>query len=190
MPINSILDVIGVQSRVVEKGQTQRTVVDIAFPDDPGAMGGYLPLLMENCTSGGQDVIPGRLNINQAPRVLLAGISAAMPDALPPQAVEQILANRSFEPAIDRPEQLYETWLLTQGIVSLEEMKLLMPLVTAGGDIFRAQVVGYYESDGPCTRLEAVIDNTGSTPQITTIRDFSPLGAGFTVQQLGYTADQ
>ncbi len=190
VPINSILDVIGVQSRVVEKGQTQRTIVDIAFPDDPGSMGSYLPLLMENCTAGGQDVIPGRLNINQAPRVLLAGISTAMPDALPPQAVEQILANRSFEPAIDRPEQLYETWLLTQGVVSLEEMKLLMPLVTAGGDIFRAQVVGYYEADGPCTRLEAVVDNTGGTPQITTIRDFSPLGAGFTVQQLGYTADQ
>ncbi len=187
VPINSVLDVIGVQTRVVEEGKTQRTVVEVAFPDDPGSMGAYLPILMENCTAGGQEVIPGRLNINQAPRVLLDGISLAMPEALPPEAVEQILANRAFEPAIDRPEQSYETWLLTTGVVTLEEMKLLMPLVTAGGDIFRAQVVGYYEADGPYTRLEAIIDNTGTTPRITAIRDLSPLGAGFSVEQLGYT---
>ena len=187
VPVNSILDVIGTQTRVVEKSQTQRTIVEIAFPDDPGSMSGYLPTMMENLTAGGQEVIPGRLNVNQAPRVLLDGMSNAMPDVLPPQAVEQILAYRSFEPAIDRPEQLYETWLLTQGVVTLDQMKQLMPLVTAGGDIFRVQVVGYYEADGPYTRLEAVLDNTQATPQVATLRDLSPLGAGFTVEQLGFT---
>lgn len=187
VPINSILDVVGTQTRVVEDGQTERTVVDIAFPDEPGAMGVYLPLLMENCTAGGQDVIPGRLNINQAPRLLLEGLSIAMPTALPPEAVEQILANRSFEPSVDQPDQKYETWLLTMGIVTLEEMKQLMPLVTAGGDIYRAQVVGYYESQGPSTRLEAIVDNTGPLPQIRTVRDLSPLGAGFTATELGIT---
>lgn len=185
VPINSILDVIGTQTRVVEKNQTQRTVVDVAFPDDPGSMAGFLPVLMENLTAGGQEVIPGRLNVNQAPRLLLDGVSNAMPDVLPPEAVEQILSYRSFEPAVDRPEQLYETWLLTQGVVTLDQMKQLMPLVTAGGDIFRAQVVGYYEADGPYTRLEAIIDNSGSTPSVTTIRDLSPLGAGFSAEQLG-----
>lgn len=187
VPINSVLDLIGVQTRVVERGQTQRTIVDIAFHDDLGSMATYLPILMENLTAGRQEVIPGRLNINQAPRVLLDGISMAMPDALPPQSVEQILANRSFEPSVDRPEQQYETWLLTTGVVTLEEMKLLMPMVTAGGDIYRAQVVGYYEADGPYTRFEAIVDNTGSSPNVTAVRDLSPLGAGFGVDQLGFT---
>lgn len=185
VPINSILDLIGVQSRVVEKGQTQRTIVEMAFPDDPGSMGAYLSNLMENLTAGGQDVIPGRLNINQAPRVLLEGISQALPTALPPQAVEQILANRSFEPVIDQPDQAYETWLLTMGVVTLEEMKQLMPLVTSGGDIFRAQVVGYYEAEGPLTRLEAIIDRSGAIPEVSAVRDLSPLGAAFTPEQLG-----
>lgn len=185
VPIESILDLIGVQSRVVERGQTQRTIVEMAFPDDPGSMGVYLPLLMENLTAGGQDVIPGRLNVNQAPRVLLEGISQALPTALPPQAVEQILANRSFEPAIDQPDQVYETWLLTTGVVTLEEMKQLMPLVTSGGDIYRAQVVGYYEAEGPLTRLEAIIDRSGAMPEVSAVRDLSPLGAGFTASQLG-----
>ncbi|MCO6047592.1 general secretion pathway protein GspK [Aeoliella sp. ICT_H6.2] len=185
VPINSLLDLIGTETRVVENGQTQRTIVEEAFPNEPGAMAAYLPLMMENLTAGGQAVIPGRLNINQAPRVLLEGLSMTMPEALPPQAVEQILANRSFEPAIDQPDQMYETWLLSSGVLTLEQMKQLMPMVTAGGDIYRAQVVGYYEADGPYTRLEAVIDNSGVIPKISSVRDLSPLGAGFTVEQLG-----
>lgn len=186
VPINSILDLIGTQTRVVENGQTARTIVEEAFPNEPGAMAAYLPLMMENLTAGGQAVIPGRLNINQAPRVLLEGLSMTMPEALPPQAVEQILANRSFEPAVEQPDQMYETWLLTTGVVTLEQMKQLMPMITAGGDIYRAQFVGYYEAEGPFTRLEAVIDNSGPIPTVSSVRNLSPLGAGFTVEQLGY----
>lgn len=186
VPIDSILDLIGTQTRVVENGETQRTIVEEAFPEDPGSMQAYLPVMMENLTAGGQPVIPGRLNINQAPRVLLDGLSYTMPEALPPQAVEQILANRSFEPATDQPDQKYETWLLTNGIVTLDQMKQLMPLVTAGGDIYRVQVVGYYEAEGPFTRLEAVIDASGVIPTISSVRNLSPLGAGFTVEQLGF----
>lgn len=185
VPINSILDLIGVQTRVVEQGQTERTIVESPFPDEPGAMGVYLPPMMDHLTAGAQDVIPGRLNINQAPRVLLEGLSWAMPEALPPQAVEGILANRAFEPRIERPEQMHETWILTTGIVTLDQMKLLMPLVTSGGDMYRAQVVGYYEAEGPACRLEVTIDASGLSPTVTTLRNLTPLGAGFTVDQLG-----
>lgn len=185
VPINSILDVIGVQTRVVESGQTGRTIVNVAFADDPGSMQAYLPIMMENLTAGGQDVIPGRININQAPRVILDGLSMAMPTAFPPQTVEYILANRSFEPALDQPDMKYETWLLTTGVVTLEQMKQLMPLISGGGDIYRAQVVGYYEAEGPFTRLEVIVDNTGQLPTISSVRDLTPLGSGFTAEQLG-----
>lgn len=185
VPINSILDVIGVQTRVVESGQTGRTIVEVAFADDPGSMQAYLPIMMENLTAGGQDVIPGRININQAPRVILDGLSMAMPTAFPPQTVEYILANRSFEPALDQPDMKYETWLLTTGVVTIDQMKQLMPLISGGGDIYRAQVVGYYEAEGPFTRLEVIVDNTGQLPTISSVRDLTPLGSGFTAEQLG-----
>ncbi|MGI9457811.1 MAG: type II secretion system protein GspK, partial [Aeoliella sp.] len=187
VPINSILDLVGVRTRVVETGQTERTIVETPFPDEPGAMGFYLPILMENLTANPEEVIPGRLNINQAPRMLLDGISRALPTALRPEAVEQILANRAFEPGTERPEQAYETWILTMGFVTLDEMKQLMPLVTAGGDVYRAQIVGYYEAEGPYTRLEATIDASTTSPEIVSVHDLTPLGAGFTVEQLGFS---
>jgi hypothetical protein len=185
VPIDSILDLVGVSTRVVEKGQTRRTVVEAAFPEDPGVLSSVLPLMMENLTASGQQVIPGRININQAPRTLLEGLSNAMPMVFPPEAVQQILANRYFEPGIERPEQLYETWILVDGYVTLDQMKQLMPLITAGGDVYRAQVVGYYEADGPFCRLEAIFDGTSGPMRVASVRDLTPLGAGFTIDQLG-----
>ncbi|QDU55443.1 type II secretion system minor pseudopilin [Aeoliella mucimassa] len=187
VPLESVLDLIGVQTRVVESGQTQRTVVEAAFLDDTGSMAAYLPILMDYCTTNGDAVIPGRLNINQAPRTLLEGMSYTLPTALPPDVVEAIISNRVFEPGInDQIDQSHETWLLTMGLVTVEEMKQLIPMITAGGDVHRAQVVGYYEAEGPYTRLEAIIDASGTTPKVLSIRDLTPLGAGFTVEQLGY----
>ena len=190
VPLESVLDLIGVQTRVVENGETQRTIVQAAFPEDTGSMASYLPILMDYCTTNGDAVIPGRLNINQAPKVLLEGLSTAMPTALPPNTVEAIISNRVFEPGVnDQIDQSHETWLLTMGFVTLDQMKELMPLVTAGGDIHRAQIVGYYEDGGPYTRLEVVVDGSGTTPQVISLRDLTPLGAGFTVQQLGYVEE-
>lgn len=187
VPIGSILDLIGVRTRVVQKGQTERTIVKEAFPNEPGTLTTVLPLLLENLTATGQQVIPGRLNINQAPRPLLEGMSMAMPQIFPRDAVEQILANRAFEPGLERPEQQYETWILANGYVTLEQMKQLMPLITCRGDVMRAQVVGYYEADGPYCRLEGVFDATAGLPRLLAVRDLTPLGAGFNLDQLGRT---
>ena len=141
--------------------------------------------MMEHLTASGQQVIPGRININQAPRTLLEGLSTAMPMVFPPEAVQQILANRAFEPGTERPEQLYETWILANGYVTLDQMKQLMPLITSGGDVYRAQVVGYYEADGPFCRLEAIFEGTQGPMRVASVRDLTPLGVGFSVEQLG-----
>ena len=103
----------------------------------------YLPKLMDNLAVNAAPMIPGRLNINQAPRSLLAGVPG-----LTPTAVEQILADRDVTLGQQRPEQVHETWLLSDGIVKLEEMKKLMPLVTTGGNVYRAQVVGFFDAEG------------------------------------------
>ncbi len=186
--IGSILDLIGVQTRVVQKDQTERTIVEAAFPDDPDTLRTVLPIMMENLTASGQQVIPGRININQAPRTLLEGLSNAMPMVFPPEAVQQILAYRSTDPGLERPEQLYETWILADGYVTLDQMKQLMPLITSGGDVFRAQVVGYYEADGPFCRLEAIFDATQGVMRVASVRDLTPLGVGFSLDQLGTMA--
>jgi DNA uptake protein ComE-like DNA-binding protein len=209
--LNTILDLVGVKTRIAKpnqagqtgqpggsgqggqqggggggsggqsgKGQDSRIVVNPAFANDRSAMRTYLPILMENLAVNAAPSIPGRLNINQAPRRLLTGVPG-----LDENAVDQIIANREIEPGVQRPEQAYETWLLSDGIVELKDMKKLMALVTTGGSVYRAQIVGFFEADGPITRVETVIDATQSPAIVRRRWEMGDLGPGHTLETLG-----
>jgi hypothetical protein len=142
----------------------------------------YMPLLMDAVTAVQTDVIPGRININQAPRALLMGIPGieeAMVDAI---LTERLLEATDEEMAA---AQKHETWLLTSGIVTLEQMKLLSPFVCAGGDVYRAQIVGYYEDGSAASRAEVIFDATAAVPRVVSFRDISHLGRGYPLELLG-----
>ena len=144
----------------------------------------YLPKLMDNLAVNAAPSIPGRLNINQAPRALLAGVPGFTSDI-----VDQIIANRDVAMGEQRPEQKYETWILTAGYVDLAAMKKLMPLVTAGGSVYRAQVVGFFDPQGPVQRLEVLIDGTKNPPIVRRRWELRNLGPGYTPDILGVPAD-
>jgi type II secretory pathway component PulK len=161
-------------------------VIEAAFPEDKASMQDYLPKLMDNLAVNAQPSIPGRLNINQAPRALLAGIPN-----FTPEMVDQVLSNRDVAMSQQHPEQKYETWLLSNGIVDLATMKKLMPLVTGGGSIYRAQIVGGFFSDPdvPAHRIEVLIDGTKTPPIVRRRWDLKDLGPGYKLEVLGATAD-
>jgi hypothetical protein len=143
----------------------------------------YLPLLMDNLAVNAAPSIPGRLNINQAPRQLLLGIPG-----LTGMAVDQIISNRDVTLGQQRPEQAHETWLLSGGIVDLEQMKKLFPLVTTKGSVYRAQVVGFFDAEGPGDRIEVVIDATQTPPVVRRRWELRELGPGYSREVLGVPA--
>jgi DNA uptake protein ComE-like DNA-binding protein len=161
-------------------GNSSTIVVSAAFASDTASMRDYLPKLFENLAVNAAPSIPGRIDVNQAPRTILTGIPG-----LPPEAVDRIISTRDLEVTSDRPDRAYETWLLTDGIVDLPTMKKLMPLVTASGSVYRAQTVGYYEDEGPGYRIEAVIDGTKTPPVVKRRRDLVEQGTGFSLDVLG-----
>ena len=83
------------------------------------------------------------------------------------------------------PIRQYEAWPLMEGVVTLEEMKELMPFVCAGGDVYRAQVIGYYDEGGPTARIEVVFDATNQPAAVVFWRDISHLGRGYSLETLG-----
>lgn len=178
--LTSVLDLIGVEVRMNVEGEDDPLVFEPVFPDGPVAMAMYLPTLMDTTTATSSTVIAGRININQAPSTLLYGIPG-MPD----EVVDAIVNIRPGDPAAISDENFYhETWLLSEGLVSLEEMKQLMPFVTCGGSVFKAQAVGYFEERGPAARVEAIIDATVRPARVLFWRDLSHLGRGFSIETL------
>lgn len=175
----TILDLIGPMVQVRQAGADPITLAT-PFPDNSGAMGGYLPDISDKLTVNSSTTIPGRININQAPRAVLLGIPG-----MSEEVVDQIISLRQPEDDGTLPARQHETWLLLEGLVTLDEMKQLMPFVCAGGNVYRGQVVGYYEQEGPAARIEVVLDTTGGQRRLVFWRDISHLGQGFPLETLG-----
>lgn len=178
LKLKSVLDLIGQRVQVQYKGAEEPVVLESLFPNDPAAMAEYLPELVDGLTTGDDINTTGRINVNQAPAAVLAAIPG-----LPDEAVDRILSARQGQATSDTPPD--PTWLLIDGILTLDEMKAIMPYVTGGGSIFRAQVVGFYDAEGPAARVEVVIDAGQQPPAIVSWRDLSNLGRGYPLDVLG-----
>ena len=145
-----------------------------------------LDTLLDMATAVTAQKIPGRININQAPKTLLMGIPGMTEDI-----ADQIISKRVPEPGNEQPSQRHETWLLAQQVVpDLATMKALSPFITSGGDVYRGQVVGYFEEQGPASRFEVILDATAATPRIVFWRDITHLGRGYSLDALGTQATQ
>jgi len=178
--IGQVLDLVGAQVRYTFKGDMQSTLIASPFSADLGAMNVYMPKLMDYVTVNPAGTIPGRININQASRTVLLGIPG-----MAPEIVDQIILRRDVAPTSDKPNRRHETWLLQEGVVTLDEMKTMMPFITAGGDVYRCQIVGYFQGGQAASRAEVIFDATYTLPRILFWRDISHLGRGYALETLG-----
>lgn len=174
--LTQILDLVGSSVTIGQGDQARRYSSPIG--SDPISLSAILPILMDALSTQSAEVMPGRLNINECPAELLYGIPL-----LSEEVVQQLLEARSVDS--DDPNRLYETWPLVEGLVTLEQMRLLTPLWTGGGDVYRAQIVGYFEATGVSHRADVVIDATSINPKVIAWRDLSHLGRGFDLSVLG-----
>lgn len=180
IPLTSVLDMVGTKVQVRFQGDRNSTVLESPFPNVPLAMNVYLPPLLDQAAVNTAAVIPGRININQAPRVILLGVPG-----MTEEIADEILSRREYEVDENQNQRRHESWLMSEGIVTLAEMKVMFPFITTGGNVYRAQVVGYYDEGGPAARIETVIDTNGPLPRVVFWRDLSHLGRGYALETLG-----
>ena len=174
------LDLIGIQVALPRATGRPIEVVESPFTDDQSAMREYLPRWLDQVTVTSARVIYGRINVNLAPRAVLSGVPG-----LDGAMVEQIVAARRSLGARDDPSRRYPTWLLTEGLVDLPQMKSLTPYLTAGGDVLRAQIVGFFDEAGPAARVELVLDATRTPPRQVYWKDLRLFGSGYAPTALG-----
>lgn len=166
-------------------GQGNMIIAASPFSDRPGDMRQSLPKLLDLTTVNPSLVIRGRINVNTAPKAVLLCVPG-----MTEGAVDKILAARNpltdqdpdDENAVDRSQP---SWLVTEGIVTLPLFRSLLPYLTTGGSVYRAQVAAFFEGKGPILRAEVVIDATGSGPREVYWRNMRALGRGFTRDVLG-----
>ncbi len=173
--LKSVLDLVGAKALVPPIRDSQAVASPASGPTDSS-----IATLLDKLTVYPSNAIPTRININGAPRLVLKMIPG-MTDKI----ADDILAKRTPDPVQTDPSRVNEAWILAEGIVTLDEMKSLLPYINAGGDVYRAESVGFYESVGPTARIEAILDATASPPAVLFWRDISHLGRGYPADVLG-----
>lgn len=174
--IKSLYDLIGSQVEVQINGQA--TLLDSPWSADAASMSDYIPVLFDVLTVVEGAEIPGRLNVNQVRVETLLGLpnmTQEMAEAIVAGSPSMATGATSVDPALITTG----AWLVTQGIVDVKTMSKLDRYVTGRGNVFRAQVVGYFEEGGGHARLEAVIDATQSPARIFSVTDLTELGRGY-----------
>lgn len=177
---NNVVDLVG---SFIEVDDPNNLASYIQSPIQITNLGFTMPTAMQNLTTFEGSTIPGRINIMQAPRRILEGVPG-----FTPEVIDRILQVREYE--LDDPDGIdqnrkYETWIMVEGIVDLETMKLLMPYICTGGDVYQAEIVGYFADGAGTSRVEVVLDTTVPIPRILFWRDKSHLQGGYSIDALG-----
>ncbi len=178
--INSLLDLVGAQVQIPGADpNAQPQTVDSPWQDSPS---GYRDLvkLYDAAVAGGAGRVAGRVNLNAASRPVLRSIPG-----LSTSAINQIIARRELEPDKAVSPQRHAIWLLVEGMVTLEEMRRLERYVTAGGDAFSGQTVGFFDAGPTAAHGEFVLERSSTTPRLRAWRDLASWGPGFSPEVLG-----
>ncbi len=172
--IDSVLDLIGVRVSVEGEEGEPAQVVESPWSDEAGTYRQSLPLLLDNATTSSEERIAGQIDINQASLPVLMTIPG-MTEIL----ADQIVSSR--DPVIDvlNSEQRYPIWLIADALVSLEEFKPMFPYITTGGDVYRGQIVGYFDAGTHRSRMEVILDRSAAPTRLLSQRDLRSFGPGF-----------
>jgi hypothetical protein len=149
----SELDLVGTRVPIAKSG---RTAVLLSSPLAANRAGwaGELGRVMDQVTLSDQPTLPGRINIDAAPREVLMAIPQ-----MDLTTVDRILATRMLVP-LGQSDHVHASWLLEQGIVDAKRLGDLLPYLSTGGDVFQADVVAYFTDRPQRVRQLVAVDGT------------------------------
>jgi hypothetical protein len=147
---------------------------------DESTISSVLPGVFDALSVTSDANLEGRINIHQARREVLVGL----PD-MTEEIVSAILAAQPIDADGQPIEEVIQShattgWLLSEGLVDIWGMRALDPFITSRGDVYRAQILGFFEGGGPVSRIEVVVDGTELPPRVVFHRDLDDLGRGYT----------
>jgi type II secretory pathway component PulK len=158
----------------------QLQLLDSPWQEDSETFQEDFLTLLDYTQVGSDKRLAGRVNINAASKPVLLTIPE-MTEA----AADQILSQRETEVNLQDDPQRHPHWILAEEIVDKQQMRKMEPYLTTRGDVFSAQVVGYFETTTPRSRGEVIFDRSGKTPRIFSWQNLSKLGPGVARELLG-----
>jgi type II secretory pathway component PulK len=176
--IKSLYDLVGRQVDATVNGQPQT----LSSPWSEGSITTDMPILSDAYTATENTAVVGRININEAPYEVLIGLPDMTPEIA--SAIVSARVDGSGQAISESADRRTTGWLVEQDIVDLPTLRKLDRFLTARGDVFSVQSVGFFDGGGPFARIEAIIDGSVSPAKVIAYRDLTELGRGYSSSQL------
>jgi hypothetical protein len=148
------------------------------FRDEISPPGNYLSKLLDDVTTEPTDSFQGRIDVNDAPAIVLAAIPG-----VGRELAQQIVQRRSSgrESAGSSEESAGNTIarLLEEGVVDLPRLIQLEPYLTDRSDVYSCQVVGFRDDVHAVYRCTVTVDARKRPATIRNFRIWHPWDRGF-----------
>ena len=135
----------------------------------------HLATLLDRTTTVRDRKIRGLVNINTAPPRVLRALGG-----FTQEVIELIMEQRD---RLSPEDKETPAWLLTEEIVDQATFERLAPMLTARGQQFTIESLGYADHIGMVTRLHVVVDMLGPVTQTIYYRDVTYLGGHFPIRE-------
>ena len=145
--IDSPLSLIDASIRI--QSPSGDLIVASPLKSDSDEFPGTLSRLIDLTTTSPSHHFQGRVNFQEASPEVLAAVPG-----INSELAAQIISLREAEPDQHRDT----TWLLTGKLVTLAEYRKLSDRITAGGDVFQADITVFRATGGPVLRRMIIID--------------------------------
>ena len=138
---------------------------------------GDLATLMDRTTvnKSGDKGTPGLININTATNPVLR--------CIPELTAEQIGMIVEMRDTLDAETRATTAWLVTQEVLDLPTYIKVAPHITARGQQFTIESLGYADHLGMITRIQVVVDMLGPIAQPILYRDLTSLGSVYPIRE-------
>jgi len=182
-PVDSLYALVDARVSAVVKGKPLPVVIESPVRQQTDKFGDQLEILLDRLTTTAATSLSGRINLDVAPREVLAAIPG-----LSTEELETLLSKRT--PPGQGSEPRHPGWLLTENVLPLARVRELAPFFTTGGDVFRAQVIGYLTPPentaatisrpiSPTFRVEVLLDATLPQTRLVFWNELQTLSRGF-----------
>ena len=130
---------------------------------------------LNSLTTKSSTTIVGRINVNTASQTVLNTLQGM---GLTTTDITAIYSNQPDPTAADQTAYQTTAWLYSTAGLTTAKLKTLEPYITTTSQVFRIQSIGYYDTNGPMARIEAVVDTNLGYPRYLYYRDLTELGRG------------
>lgn len=140
-------------------------------PEPPPGDVSDLPLILDLLTTDPVPGYVGRINVNTAPREVLATL-----EALTSEDLDAIVAARAD---VEGDAKTTAAWLLTESVIDEYTFRRILPQITTSSVTYRVEAVGFADHVGAVRRINTVFEMRGPIAQVLYQRDLTSLGVAY-----------